>query len=717
MMKNIRILLSISILCMTFTMNSFASAKNIEIPIERNDSAQIYEGQVRINTLTFNNTEVKEPILLYQGSYYLPMTPMILNNLGITSSISDGLLTYGLDVPSVSGEKQKPQSIVNEVNRVSVLVYQKNTDVNNIVINPANSYLPVIVYSNTFYVPLNDAIINNGLEIELYFDQDNVLTIHRSIDKMPRGTIITYPNNIKKEYLSNVESSLLALKDSIVSDGLRYEENGQIEYHLTVDSKEMVYVSFNNGDWLISSVNSDRIGHIYYYYANDQYHYVGEYDNGEFKGIGRLIDEKGNVTAIKDFEREPVVVPFSQRGIKFEHYTPVLGLLIEFEDESIIGTEDIWYHKLFGNDSNSLSGYYKEITNGNLQIIPAIEQNNVLNDGIIKIKLDMPHPNTGTEIENTESIFALAIEELKNQIDITLYDKNDNGVIDREELVIIAILAGYEASKETPIDYPQLRSHHIFSDISFGVVDGVGILNMIYISELEYFSGVTELSTNAVLAHEFGHQMGLPDLYDIDGTSKGLGPFSLMAEGTNNYASGDRPGEVIANLDPWSYIQLNSASPLIISESGEYTLNSMETGQYNIIRVNTSKPSEYFLLENRTIKGRDLSLKTAVKQNGGILIYHIDEEIIDAYYNFNSINADERKKGVDIEESSERSTGSALDNNNYKDRFAPFFSAKGIKLFDNNSKPLSRLNDGTDSGVTVEVLSDGPSSTVKITIE
>ena len=39
MKRNIRILLSISILCMTLTINSFASAEISEMPIERNDSA------------------------------------------------------------------------------------------------------------------------------------------------------------------------------------------------------------------------------------------------------------------------------------------------------------------------------------------------------------------------------------------------------------------------------------------------------------------------------------------------------------------------------------------------------------------------------------------------------------------------------------------------------------------------------------------------------
>lgn len=191
-------------------------------------------------------------------------------------------------------------------------------------------------------------------------------------------------------------------------------------------------------------------------------------------------------------------------------------------------------------------------------------------------------------------------------------------------------------------------------------------------SELSYFSNKTELATTSVLAHEFGHQLGLPDLYDTDGSSKGLGPFSLMGEGSNNYGRGDRPGQVIAPMDPWSRIQLKGIDAEFVTTSGEYELHSADTGKYNVLRINTDNPGEYFLVENRQLKDRDAPLKRNVRQTGGILIYHIDENIINENYFDNLVNANENKKGVDIEEASERSSKSTLDDNSYQDRHAPF---------------------------------------------
>lgn len=716
MKKNIRVLLSISIMCMTLTLSSFSSAETVEMPIERNDSAQIYEGQVRINTLEFNNTEVKEPILLYQGSYYLPMTPKVLSNLGITSSMSDGLLTFGLDVPNITGEKQSLPTIINESNRVSVVVYQKKMTVSSIVIDPEIAYLPTIVYNNTFYVPLSSAMINEGLKIELYFNKDQTLMIHRMIDDMPRGTIVNYPETKQKDYLVEMESSLIALKDTVVSSGIKYESDGQVEYFLEEENKESSYVEFDGGDWLITSSIKGETGRIYYYYADTEYHYVGEYNDGSFKGIGRYFDKNDNVTVIKPYEREVIEVAYTEKKITLEGYTPVLGVLIEFSDITIKGSEEQWYQKLFGDDPNSLRGYYDEITGNTYKLIPAVENSGILNDGLIKIKLDIPHPNTKT-VDGVNDLIELIAEQIEDNIDLNLYDTNDNGIIDSQELAIISILAGYESSPSTPDKYPQFRPHHLESDISLAVIDKIGVMHMIYIGELEYFSETAAFVNGGVIAHEFGHQLGLPDLYDTDNSSKGLGPFSLMAGGSNNYGNGERPGEVISYMDPWSYIHLNIIEAEVVKISGEYQLNSALTGNYNIIRVNTPNPNEYFLLENREIKGRDLSLKKSTKQSGGILIYHIDESIINEKETTRDINDDEQKKGIDIEESSERNTGSVLDNDDYRVRYAPFFSAKGISLFDNKSKPLNRLNDGTDSGVIIEILTDGPSSKVKISIE
>lgn len=714
MNKQVRRFMSIGLLCISMLTTSFASVENTEIESENiNHTATLYEGKVRVNTLGFDNQKVKDPVLLYKGSYYLPMTPEILSNLGLSSGLSsEGILTYTLDVPRVDGRPMTTLESEGERDRVDVFVYEKQTVVDDMTIEK-DGFHPVIIYNNTFYLPLNKTVLEEGLETDIYFSEDKTLTLLRDMDKMPRGTILEYPSRDQQMYLETVEKDLRDFKEELENSGQRHESEGQVQYFVKGQEVSGFYVLFENGDWQVVKLDSEEKGHILYYYAASQITYVGEYVEGSYSGIGRLRDKEGHVTAIKPFSdtEEP---PYTERDVAYDTYMPTLGVLVSFSDENIIGSDLEWYEKFFGEDENSLSSYYKEVTDGKLTVIPALDQNREINDGLVRVKLDQKHPNTGDTIGMSNELLMPIFEAMRDEVNLSIYDKNDNGVIDRNELTIVLILAGYESSIYTPGDYPQFRSHHIFSDISLEEFDGTGVLNIIYMSELSYFSNKTELATTSVLAHEFGHQLGLPDLYDTDGSSKGLGPFSLMAEGTNNYARGDRPGQVVAPMDPWSRIQLEGIEAELVTTSGEYELHSADTGMYNVLRINTDNPGEYFLVENRQLKDRDTSLKTTVKQTGGILVYHIDESIINENYFDNLVNADENKKGVDIEEASERSSKSTLDDNAYQDRHAPFFTAKGTAIFGGGVKPFNRLNDGSQSGISIEVLSDGPTSIVEI---
>src|SRR5208337_3669531 len=70
-----------------------------------------------------------------------------------------------------------------------------------------------------------------------------------------------------------------------------------------------------------------------------------------------------------------------------------------------------------------------------------------------------------------------------------------------------------------------------------------------------------------VYAHEFGHQLGLPDLYNIQTGRTIMGPWTLMDAGLWN---GNPPGSSPAHFDSWCKTQLGfiSGSTLAIADSG-----------------------------------------------------------------------------------------------------------------------------------------------------
>ena len=132
--------------------------------------------------------------------------------------------------------------------------------------------------------------------------------------------------------------------------------------------------------------------------------------------------------------------------------------------------------------------------------------------------------------------------------------------------------------------------------------------------------------------HEFGHTLGLPDLYDF--SAAGLGFFSLM--GLGNYlplesctpgvdpgcpALGTRPG----NLDAWCRQYLGFATPVVPVLPGSQSLPPVTRGGGMLkVWTNGQPGSEYFLVENRLREGSDAGLP-----GDGVLVYHVDDGRID----------------------------------------------------------------------------------------
>jgi M6 family metalloprotease-like protein len=205
-----------------------------------------------------------------------------------------------------------------------------------------------------------------------------------------------------------------------------------------------------------------------------------------------------------------------------------------------------------------------------------------------------------------------------------------------------------------------------------------------------------------VFSHEFGHALGLPDLYDTDYSSNGIGSWCLMASGswsspsspvhfsawckemlgwtipilpTQNFTNFEFPNaeEHSFALKLWTHGELDS-----IPGTYNYTLGD---GQY--------VGQEYYLIENRQRLGSEQHLPGT-----GLVIWHVDNSI--------SRNNNENHRMVDVKAADGHINGS-----NSGDSWP---GSTNNRNFDFETIPSSIGWEGINTEVAIRNISDSQST-------
>ena len=201
------------------------------------------------------------------------------------------------------------------------------------------------------------------------------------------------------------------------------------------------------------------------------------------------------------------------------------------------------------------------------------------------------------------------------------------------------------------------------------------------------------IMASGTIAHEMGHALDLPDLYDTDsgdGTdSEGIGHWGLMGSGNHNEQ------ESPAHMSAWSKDFLGWVDvTTIVANQTSVQLQAVQTAR-TVLRVDVPNKNEYFLLSNRQQIGSDSFL-----HEPGLLVWHIDQDVVDAGRPLNRVNTDATHKGVDVEEADGLAD---LDNSvNRGDPGDPFPGSTGNTMFNLAPNPDSRDYDGLPSGLALE---------------
>jgi immune inhibitor A len=335
---------------------------------------------------------------------------------------------------------------------------------------------------------------------------------------------------------------------------------------------------------------------------------------------------------------------------------------------------------------------------------------------------------------NARRLVEEAVQLADADVDYSQFDNSGDGFVDALFVVHAGPGAEQIYTQNFPDHYNYLWSHK--SSIPAVTLDGVKV------------SGYTlepENGTIGVFCHEFGHELGLPDLYDPDGSSEGIGEWCLMASGGWCYRRGDQLGTGPAHFSSWSKDRLGWLEPINITENLvglEIPPLASAPVAYRVWR-NGEIGSEYFLLENRQPIGFDTGLTRRQKdfnlpEASGLIIYHID--------NLGRQN-DENRRLIDVEEASPFfQNGEYIEqldlqrippqhqflfNGNRGDNGDPFpgfslvnaeatdyLGERDLNVFDGNSIPNSNDNNGAATGVAVSNIHQNEENTVvDITID
>lgn len=192
-----------------------------------------------------------------------------------------------------------------------------------------------------------------------------------------------------------------------------------------------------------------------------------------------------------------------------------------------------------------------------------------------------------------------------------------------------------------------------------------------------------------VFCHEWGHALGLPDLYDTDYSGSGAGAWCTMAAGSwgGDLSSPWKPAHMCA----WAKADMGWITPTVINENNTDTVQAAETNPdaYQLWTDGTPG-NEYFLIENRQKTNFDATLF-----NSGLLIWHVDENIINATRASNKVNSG-AVYGVAVEQAD--GLNSLISGANNGDAGDPFPGTTGNDAFDSTgTTPNSNSNAGENT--------------------
>jgi len=310
-----------------------------------------------------------------------------------------------------------------------------------------------------------------------------------------------------------------------------------------------------------------------------------------------------------------------------------LIILVEFADVKFKAAHDLALYKRIANEEGftsemgfmgSVRDYFRDQSLGRFDLQFDVVGPVAMPNGYVYYGAP-----TGGSYDNDKAVAQMvkdACKAVDSQVDFKDYDWDGDGEADQ----VFILYAGHgEASYD---DENTIWPHEwdlysaTYPNYKPLVLDDTTIKTYACSCEL----GTTEkIDGIGTICHEFSHCLGLPDMYDTSGKGNyGMDLWDLMDYGSYNgdsfcpanytsyermYAGWQQPQELVDNCD-------------VVG------MKAIGDGGNTYIIYNDGNRDEYYLLENRQLKGWDAALP-----NSGLLILHVDYDA--ETWRYNKVNS------------------------------------------------------------------------------
>lgn len=391
-------------------------------------------------------------------------------------------------------------------------------------------------------------------------------------------------------------------------DGSRLELKlfGDESFSYFTDAKGInVYEKNENGYWVKAVRNGAQILNV-------------EAD------IQRLRDEQV-LTGDEQIIRNNLPARYARVGNDGRSLFPTVGenlkflvVLLQYRDTKFTMDDPQAFYTRWFNEENfnvqdlthSARDYYMSVSSGKFKPTFVVSP-------VVTLPKSSSFYTGGNKYSNFSTAISTALRELDtNGFDFSQFDMDNNGQIDN----IYFVYAGYgqaDTGDENCI-WPHKSDMSSYNLVFDGKKFGPYATSNELRGSSHYFSKDGTIQGIGTFCHEFGHVLGLPDLYDpqyADDTNDQIpGDWTIMCNGP--YLDDSRTPPTYTAYEKWvcKWLELEDAI-----DNFNYSLKPLATDPRGIRIPVAGAPNEYYVIENRTRIGYDSFIPSS-----GLLIWHVD---------------------------------------------------------------------------------------------